>query len=70
MVQVVHEIMHDLKMGQYTIKLNHRLLLDATMRVSCPATICLGYQLNPVQAQQRTSSCRSHHLQPPLVAIQ
>ena len=32
-LQVVHEIMRDLKVGEYTIKLNHRLLLDAMMRV-------------------------------------
>ena len=36
--QVVHEIMQELRVGQYTIKLNHRLLLDAMMRV-CTSTI-------------------------------
>ena len=36
-LQVVHEIMRDLKVGDYTIKLNHRLLLDAMMRVGSPA---------------------------------
>ena len=32
-LQVVHEVLQELQVGQYTIKLNHRLLLDAMMRV-------------------------------------
>ena len=43
-LQVVHEIMQDLKVGEYTIKLNHRLLLDAMMRVS-PMALVLGFRV-------------------------
>ena len=52
-LQVVHEIMRDLKVGEYTIKLNHRLLLDAMMRVRpdhklpcCAHLICLTAGMN------------------------